>query len=86
MVYQNERNYWNGCIYSVMDSYNIRTGRIMKIYPSLPAHPIKDFYEMIEPLDIIELNCTCNLEEMCQSCKQYFENDQVQTLLEKIEE
>ncbi len=57
-----------------------------KIYPSLPAHPTKDFYEMIEPLDIVELNCTCNPDstEMCQSCKQYFENERVQTLLEKI--
>ncbi len=50
----------------------------MNIYPSLPTHATKDFYEMIEPLDIVELNCTCNLEstEMCQSCKQYFKKEE----------
>ena len=58
-----------------------------KIYPSLPANTTKDFYEMIEPLDVIELECECDeirenwkyadwyayseSVEMCQSCKQY---------------
>ena len=79
-----------------MGSNNIGVHRIMKIYPSLPAHTTKDFYEIIEPLDIIELECECNeieenwkyadwyayseSREMCQSCKQY----RVQTLLEGV--
>ena len=95
-MYQNERADWPGRIYPAMDSYNIRADRIMKIYPSsLLAHTTKDFYEMIEPLNIIELECTCKdikenwkhrdshgyfeLEEMCQSCKRYF--DIVQTFV-----
>lgn len=72
----------------------------MNIYPILPAHATKDFYEMIEPLNIIELECTCKdieenwkrrdshgyteLEEMCQSCKQHFENRRVQTFLKTL--
>ena len=70
-----------------------------KIYPSLPAHTTKDYYEMIEPLDVIELECECKdarehwkyrdwhgyeEEEMCQSCKQYFENEQAQTSLQTL--
>jgi hypothetical protein len=57
----------------------------MKIYPILPAHTTKDFYEMIEPLDIIEMECTCNPDdiEMYESCKRYFYNSTVQTLLRK---
>ncbi len=64
----------------------------MNIYPTLPAHATKDFYEMIEPLNILELNCTCKdieenwklrdsygyfeVEEMCQSCKQHFKDEE----------
>jgi len=46
-----------------------------KIYPHLPAHATKDFYEMVEPLDLVEINCTCKppFEEKCSSCKQYYE-------------
>lgn len=48
----------------------------MNIYPTLPAHATKDFYEMTEPLSIVELNCTCNPDnaKVCQSCKQYFKD------------
>ena len=67
-----------------------------KIYPCLPAYPIKDFYEMIEPLDVIELECECDeikenwkyadwyayseSGEMRQSCKRYRVQTSLQTL------
>ena len=45
-----------------------------KIYPHIPANATKDFYEMYEPLDLVEINCTCKppFEEMCDSCKRYY--------------
>ncbi|MHA2094592.1 MAG: hypothetical protein ACW98F_08185 [Candidatus Hodarchaeales archaeon] len=47
-----------------------------KIYPSLPAHPTKDFYETVEPIERWELDCTCKPDDddVCNSCKHYLEN------------
>ena len=49
----------------------------MSIYPNVPAHATKDFYEMFEPVEYWEVECKCKFVEgeieTCESCKQNFE-------------
>jgi hypothetical protein len=45
-----------------------------KIYPTIPPGATKDFFEIHEPLDYREIECTCkHPEDLCESCKLYFE-------------
>jgi hypothetical protein len=50
-----------------------------KIYPPTPKQPNPDLWELIEPLNWLELECTCNPDPpegtaiLCPACKQYFE-------------
>ena len=55
-------------------------------YPTLPDYATKDYYEMIDPLDLVEMNCRCNHDDdgkliECDSCKQYFESKRVQSVI-----
>ena len=72
-----------------MDRHVIGVHGIMSIYPSLPANATKDYFEMVEPIEAWELECKCKfidgeLEE-CESCKQYIESKQVQSVIDVLQ-
>ena len=52
------------------------------IYPNIPKHAHKEFFEWAEPIEEWELYCTCKLVdgelEECESCKLFFEKKRVQ--------
>ena len=59
------------------------------IYPSIPTHATKDFFEMYEPIDPREIYCTCkwvdgDLEE-CESCKQYFRSANINKVIDVLQ-
>jgi Zn-finger protein len=61
----------------------------MSIYPSIPEHATKDWFEMFEPVDPREIYCTCKhidgkLEE-CESCKLYHRSGQINAVVDVLQ-